>query len=167
VILRCTAKVLHLLGIPAVSLTESAGLPTGDDWYMNLLWFSRQRCLLLTHAGTLFSVFVGPVRKADLLPIGPYVVNLVEAELRSGSLPPDVFGPLDPDAIRLAKTASRSVLGCMNDTALHCEYEIGEAGGLMRCDIRALNHRLRRTIHSPVGYAYPIDLAAQRLRGRR
>jgi hypothetical protein len=42
--------------------------PSDDDWYANLLWVERQKCLLFTHAGTLFSVFVAGVRKADLRP---------------------------------------------------------------------------------------------------
>ena len=137
--------------------------PTDDDWYVNLLWFDRQKCFLFTHAGTLFSVFVAGVRKADLRPIAPYVVRVVEAELRSENLPPDSLGQLDPDAVRLAKTASRSILGFMNDIAAHCRYQVADAGGLSRCDISLLNHRLRRTLHNRGGYAQPIELVAQRL----
>jgi hypothetical protein len=109
--------MLDLLGTRAVTLTEQP--PADEDWYANLLWLDRQKCLLLTHAGTLFSVFVPRVRKADLRPIGPYVVKAVEAELRSESLPPDTLGQLKPDAVRLAKTASRSTLGFMNELAVH------------------------------------------------
>ena len=39
------------------------------------------------------------------------MVKAVEAELGLESLPPDTFGQLNPDAVRLAKTASRSTLG--------------------------------------------------------
>ena len=67
--------MLDLLGGHAVTLTELP--PNDDDWYVNLLWLDRQKCLLLTHAGTLFSVLVAGVRKADLRPIGPYVVKVV------------------------------------------------------------------------------------------
>jgi hypothetical protein len=98
--------MLDLLGGRAVTLTEPP--PADDDWYLNLLWLDRRKCLLLTHAGTLFSVFRGEVGKADLRPIGAYVVKAVEAELRSESLPPDTFAQLNPDTVRLAKTASRS-----------------------------------------------------------
>ena len=49
-------KLLDLLGGGALTLSE---LPAADeDWYANLLWLDRQKCLLLTHAGTLFSVFL-------------------------------------------------------------------------------------------------------------
>ena len=119
-VVRCTRRVLDLLGGRAVTLTELP--PADDDWYANLLWLDRQKCLLLTHAGMLFSVFRAGVRKADLRPIGPYVVKAVEAELWSESLPPDTFGQLNPHTVRLAKTASRSILGFMNDIAAHCRY---------------------------------------------
>ena len=79
-ILRCTRRVLDLLSGRAITLTELP--PSDDDWYLNLLWLERQKCLLITHAGTLFSVFVAGVRKTDLRPIGPYIVKAVEAELR-------------------------------------------------------------------------------------
>ena len=143
-ILRCTGRVLALLGGHAVTLTEPP--PSDDDWYLNLLWVDRQKCLLLTHAGTLFSVFVAGVRKADLRPIGPYVVKVVEAELRSEHLPPDALGRLHPDAVRLAKTASRSILGFMNDIAVHCRYQVADAGDL---DSKVCKRRARPEPHPP------------------
>jgi len=156
--------MLDLLGGRGVTLTD---LPSADDdWYLNLFWLDRQKCLLLTHAGTLFSVFLAGIRKADLRPIGAYVVKAVEAELRSESLPPDTFGRLDPDAVRLAKTASRSTLGFMNEMAVHLRYQIASAGGLSHCDINALNNDLRRTLHNRGGYVYPIELVTQWLAAR-
>ncbi len=160
-VLRCTRRVLDLLGGRAVTLTDLP--PADDDWYANLLWLDRQKCLLVTHAGTLFSVFRVRIRKADLRPIGAYVIKAVEAELCSESLPPDTFGQLDPDAIRLAKTASRSTLGFMNEMAVHLRYQVADAGGLSHCDISALNRGLRRTLHNRGGYVYPIELVAQQL----
>jgi len=156
--------MLDLLGGRAVTLTELP--PAADDWYANLLWLDRQKCLLLTHAGTLFSVFRAGVGKADLRPIGAYVVKAVEAELRSESLPPNILGELDPDTVLLAKTASRSTLGSMNEMAVHLRYQITGAGGLSHCDINTLNQHLRRTLHNHGGYAYPIELVAQRLAAR-
>ena len=156
--------MLDLLGGRAVTLTELP--PAADDWYANLLWLDRQKCLLLTHAGTLFSVFLARVRIADLRPIGPYVVKAVEAELRSESLPPNILGEFDHDALRLAKTASRSTLGFMNEMAVHLRYQVADAGGLNHCDVSALNHHLRRTLHNRGGYVYPIELVAQRLARR-
>lgn len=159
-IVRCTRRLLDLLG--GRDLVTAAATPTDDDWYANLLWIDRKKCLLLTHAGTLFSVFVADVRKADLTPIGPLLVDAVAAELRAERLPTDALGTLDPAAVLLATTANRSVLGFMNDIAAHCRYQMAAQGGLHHTDAHALNHRLQRTLHNHDGYAYPIERAARR-----
>jgi hypothetical protein len=161
VILRCTKKLLDLLDASSLRLTESE--PSEDDWYANLLWVDRQKCLLITHAATLFSVFVPGVRKADLRPIGPYVVGVIELELRSEGLAINVLGPLDPDQIVIARTASRSTLGFMKEIAQHARFRIEDAGGLDHCDIGALNHHLRRSLHNyGDAYAYPIERVLER-----
>src|SRR2546422_11754533 len=97
-ILRGTVKMLTLLGVRAAALPDLAS--SDDDWYLNLMWIERRKCLLLTHAGTLFPVFVADVRKADITPIGPYIVALVEEHLRSEGLAVDTFGPLDRGDVR-------------------------------------------------------------------
>jgi len=140
-ILRCTAKMLTLVGTRATALPDVP--PSDDDWYLNLLWIERRKCLLLTHAGTLFPVFVADVRKADLRPIGPYVVSLVEKHLHSEELAPDTLGRLTPDGVDVAKTASRK----------HSR----------RSDTVLLNRFLRRALHNRAGdYVTPLDLVAQR-----
>jgi hypothetical protein len=78
--------MLDLLGGRNITLSELP--PTDDDWYLNLVWIEREKCLLLTHAGTLFSLFRGGIHVADLRPLGDYLVNAIEAELRAEGLPP-------------------------------------------------------------------------------
>jgi hypothetical protein len=51
----------------------------------------------------------------------------------------------------------------MNEIAVHCRDQVADAGGLSGCDIGALNHRLRRTLHNRDGYTIPIGSVAQRL----
>ncbi len=160
-ILRCTVKVLQLVSDGRSPLAGATAAGSDNDWYANLLWFDRRKCLLITHAGTLFSVFGADVRKADVLPVGRFVVPLIERELRSEGLPSTAFGMLDPDDVHLAKTTNRTVLGCMNDMAIQCQCFIADEGGLAATDINALNHYLRRTMNSPRGYARPVDLAAR------
>ena len=159
-VLRCTAKMLSLLGTRPRDLVTIE--PSDEDWYANLLWLDRRKCLLLAHAGTLFSVFVPNIRKADLMPIGPSLVPLIHEELEAESFPRDRLGALDSRTIALAKTESRTVLGYMNEMARFCEYAVDDAGGLARCDARELNRGLRRELHlsrRPPGYFVPIELA--------
>jgi hypothetical protein len=63
VVVRCTKTMLDLLG-REVTLSEPA--PSDDDWYLNVLWIDRQKGLLLTHCGTLFSVFRAGVSRSTL-----------------------------------------------------------------------------------------------------
>ncbi len=62
-ILRCTRKVLLTVTRPR----QPTGCPLdGEDWYANLLRLSGRKCVLLTHAARLFTVFEPGLRTADL-----------------------------------------------------------------------------------------------------
>jgi hypothetical protein len=75
------------------------------------------------------------VRAVDLRGTHRPVTQLAEQELRREGLPPATFGNLRPQELVLAKTADRSVLGCMNDMAFPCEVAISDAGGLAHIDL--------------------------------
>ncbi len=155
-VLRCTGKVLKLLGVNARSLSDFAATP--DDWYLNLLWIGGRKCLLLTHSGTLFSIFIPDVRKKQMQSIGPFVAEHARQALERERLPANALGELDPGPI-IAKTSSRSVLGFMVDMAFVCEDVVAQEGGLANCDIEALNRFLQRQLHNTEGfYSRPIDL---------
>ena len=158
-ILRCTKKLLTV--IRPRQLIDCT--PDGEDWYANLLWLSGRKCLLLTHTATLFTALETDVRVADLHDPG----RLVSRELLREQLPADTFGCPGPADVSLAKTADRSVLGCMNDMAFMCETVTTRSGGLASTDIADLNQALRRNINSARGYQSPIELTAQRLRATR
>lgn len=161
VIVRCTAKMLSLLGAPKAELVEA---PAADsDWYVNLLWIEGRKCLLFTHAGTLFSIFRADVLKGQLLPFGQYVVDTIRAALVDEGLPLDVFGPLAPAEIRLAKTASRHVLGNMKEIAFQVEWTLAHHGGLGVYDPDVLTKELQRSMRR-IGdqYVDPIDVVHER-----
>ncbi|WP_425572494.1 DUF6933 domain-containing protein [Mycolicibacterium poriferae] len=65
--LRCTARVLALLGVSEPAIGEACA----TDWYAHMVWIDRRKCLLVTHAGTLFSVFMPNVTAAGLAPDRP------------------------------------------------------------------------------------------------
>lgn len=160
-VIRCTAKVLKLLGRRPGSLAELE--PDDDDWYLNLLWFDRRKCLLLMHAGTAFSVFVPDVRKSDLDPLGSFLVAAIVAALDSESLPRDALGDLDGTEIEVTRTASRRVLGLMNETAVHIDYALDRYGSVLDVDVITLNRQLQRSLHGHGrSYATPLDLVAER-----
>jgi hypothetical protein len=166
VVVRCTGKLLNLLGKQSVTLVEAP--PNSDDLYANLLWLDRRKCLLIAHAGTLFSLFVADIRIGELRPFDRRIVDLITAALLEEGLPIDALGRLEPSEVRLAKTASRQVLGVMNQIALEIGWQIDEAGGLWNIDVDDLNRHLRRGLHTKDGdYRIPLELVHERLqRGR-
>ena len=85
------------------------------------------------------------------------------SQVRREELPAGTFGDLEQQEVLLAKTADRSVLGCINDMAFRCVHVIAGAGGLARTDLAELNRSLRRNINSARGYCPHVELAARRL----
>jgi len=161
VVLRCTEKLAKLLGVRRSALAEPA-TDGCSEWYGNLLWLDRRKCILITHAETLFSFLVADVFKADVCPIGPFLVSRVEFELATEELPVDLFGRLDPESVQIARTSSRSVLGSMNDLGFQWEHTVQASGGLESTDVAGTNRRLRRVPMGAIRYAHPIDLARER-----
>ena len=157
VILRCTAKLQAIVGRPD---PQAASLPAAaNDWYANVLWMNRRKCLMVTHARTLFSVFVPDVRASQLRPPGPFVIPRVLEQLAAEGLPSRAFGVSEDFSVIVAKTADRSVLGCMNDLAVLCEHVVTDAGGLTRLDLADLHRLMQRNINSFRHYVPAIDLA--------
>lgn len=162
-VLRCTLKVQNLLGTPGVDLKTT----DEPEWYANLLWIERKKCILFTEALTLFSFLVPDIRKADVTPMGQFFAFHLSKELGQEGLPSDAFGVIDPDRVIIAKTASRSVLGSMNDLGQMSERVIRAQGGLEHYSPVQLNRSLRRIPMTAIGPAYPIDKVLDRLNGRR
>ena len=159
---------MYRQGVGAAGVSKPAiGEACARDWYAHLIWIDRRKCLLVTHAGTLFSVFMPNVTAAGLRPIGPPVVAAIQAALHAEHLPIDTLGELDPWQVAVAKTADRRILGTINDLALTTEHVIASTGGLARCDINALHHDLHRTINSITGYIPPIDLVTASYQGQQ
>lgn len=153
-ILRCTGKMLALLRIPPAAVGE----PSEQDWYAHLLWVDGRKCVLLTHAGTLFSVFVADVIARDVRRVGAFTTAAITAALTAEGLPADALGGLDAEDVTVAKTADRRIVGTMNDLAATAVHIIDLSGGLAQCDIDAVNRDLHRTINSITGYIPPIAL---------
>lgn len=158
-ILRCTKKLLDVIR-PEQLATQR---PDGNDWYGNLLVLDRRKCLLLTHADTLFTIFEPDARAPDLRSTHDLVAGLIERELLAEGLPVRTFGDLGTEELSIAKTADRSVLGCMNDMAYLCEDAVARAISLANTDVPSLNRLLRRNINSARDYQRPINLVLKRI----
>lgn len=120
VTLRCTHKLLKFLG---VAPTDNPPAPTGrlGDWYANLIPTYAGDLIMFVNEETLITVAV-PTRFADDL------IPHFRARVRNLFLMLDI--PLrliereinHYEEVEFAKTASRSVLGSMNDIAYNYQY---------------------------------------------
>jgi hypothetical protein len=137
--------------------------PGGDDWYANVFIIERRKCLLLVHADTLSPILDTDIRVAQLDGVGLYVTTLVVDALASEGLAGSVLGPTDPSDVQVAKSASRSVVGHMNEITFEAQHLIAHSGGLQYTDLDSVNRRLRRGLHGRGGeYVVPLELAAAR-----
>lgn len=158
-IVRCTARLLKLLAPAEVSDVS----PAPDDWYANLLWIDRRKCVLLVHADTLFPVFSADVRIPQLSNFGQWVAGTVATALADEGLPADCLGRLDPRQVQVARTASRHVLGVMNDMASMTDHIVQQRGGLRELDVHDHQAFLRSTPYRREGsFVRPIDAARER-----
>ena len=148
-LLRCTVRLLKLLGSRGGPVVDA--VPGIDNWYANVLTIERRKCLLMVHGDTLFVVLDSDVRVAQLDDLGLHVATLVVDALASERLARTVLGPTDPSSVRVAKTASRRVLGHMNEMAFEVERRVAGSGGLQFTDVDDVNRRLRRHLRGRDG----------------
>jgi len=161
-VLRCTRKLLSRLPAPPVS-DDAVSTTTLGDWYATVLMVRPAHLVLLVNETTRLPVVLAARELSTLLERIPAAIA-------------DVLTDLGVDAaviareraamgeIRCDTTRSRSVLGTMNEFALHL--------GLMReaeptMTEHAMSLELGRVLVTvpPLGYEHPAELTAQALQG--
>jgi len=166
--LRCTRKLLAAIGCPqAAEAVEAAPIPSLGDWYAHLLVISRKRVLLFTNEPTLYSFAVLRVRKAALSSITKTFLEHLAQNLASDDLPTDVIQRVVEEyrTVTIAGTASRRVVGSMNNLANLLEHHVRDAGVIATCDVRTLNAQFNHMPHQPLGWKFAIEALQERLLG--
>ncbi|MGB5104861.1 MAG: hypothetical protein WBO04_16295 [Steroidobacteraceae bacterium] len=149
--LRCTRKLLKRLGARPSSEAITPTTVLGD-WYANLLYRRPQQLVLAMNERSLLCVLV-PAVPVDQLGqrLGDAVADLL---LEIGVPSPLVAAELQAmETMAVGATASRAVLGCMNDAVMQLEaYPAGHAGQVA---LRDLTLHLAENIYSLTNYAPP------------
>jgi hypothetical protein len=159
VILRCTSRLLDLIGANATADAESST----EDWYGTTFWLEGRKCVLLVHAASLYSALSLDIRVGDLRPHGGFVFAQIVRALDRDGLPRNTFGAIDAHDIRLAKTVDRSVVGSMNDMVQLIRHIIRSLGGLACCDPSEIHRLLHGTPNGARAYGTPLELARERV----
>ncbi|MBI5374231.1 MAG: hypothetical protein HZA77_02280 [Candidatus Schekmanbacteria bacterium] len=154
-IIKCTQKLLRQLKVNSETAIEPSDSTSKlGDWYANLLYIERKKCLLFTNEKTLFSFFMPCVNKEGFMILPKLFTATLTAVLQEEKIDDNIINEIISEIgdIRYGKTSNRSVLGSMNDIAYHYKVRIFDGGGLFYCDLSDIIRRLNRlpmlTMHS-------------------
>jgi hypothetical protein len=157
--IRCTQKLLKEIGVSPIDVgASSSDLEGLGHWYANVIRLDRKKCLLFTNEKTLYSFLIPGVLKRDLKNIkNEFVSNLI-FNLQHEGFGLEVVNRVRDEykEIDFAKTASKSILGSMNDFALQYEVLLPEAG-IEHVKILHLNQKINKTPMSAIHYDHPIE----------
>lgn len=148
-----TSKVSNRLKQPLDQIPSHAINLLGG-WYVNLLIVHRQHILLLVSDRTLLPILM-PAKNLALFP--KQFPAALGAVLSAMTIPPDkILAELqEMTEWRFAKTASRQILGSMNDFAKMLAVNIEDGAPLMQQTLR-----LARCPCGPIGMDSPLKATA-------
>ncbi len=161
--LRCTKKLQDFLGI---TLTELL-LPTSSmlgDWYANLIDTRAGRLILIVNEKTLLAVAI-PVLSASRLEdwFRMRVYNLLQMIGVDAKVAADELAHYEE--VQYAKTASRSVLGSMNEFTYAIQYWFDPEYGELNQSISDLEVWLSEEVCFPLEHTFPQNEARVLLGG--
>jgi hypothetical protein len=159
-IIHCTQKLLKEL---SVSLTDIPAIPSPmegiGNWYSNLIRLDSKKCLLFTNEKSLYSFLIPAVVKTDLRIFPILFLTHLYLNLQYEDIPLDVIRQIQDEykEISFAKTASKHVLGAMNQLAFEYKVLIEMKEGLGNIEILEMNRNINRTIMKGIKYQHPIE----------
>jgi hypothetical protein len=168
-ILHCTQKLLKELGNPSVQNPAEPNTGLGN-WYANLLTIDRRKCILFTNEKTLYSFLIARVKKENLKNIVDDFLFNLNLNLQAEGFPIEVISRVMQEYtdIGFAKTASRQVLGSMNELTFQYKYIIiNHYGGIENVRILGVNKEINRTIMGGIKYLRPLESLRELLLGER
>ena len=165
IILRLTNKILKQFGKEKSLLVEFSEDAMGlDEWYVNLFYLNRRKCLMFTNAGALFSFVVADVSRKDIQDLPElFRKELSKALFYEEFSTSQIQGIMKlVDKITFAKTSNRSVLSSMNQMIFEFECMVGKYAHLGDDGMITVNKKLNKLLRSAIGkgrndYGVPIE----------
>ena len=155
-IFRCTRKLLKRLPAQPKASAGSSSNVLGD-WYADILFTRPQRLVMCTSERSLLPVVIPARELSTLLPRFRRALQKMLAKL---SVPQHLIDSelANMADVTVAPTASRVVLGFMNDFKFQCRVHLDHDAGL---SLEQLSLLLAHTPCGPLKYADPADAARQ------
>jgi hypothetical protein len=157
--LRSTRKLQEFLSVDFVDNPEPSKARLGD-WYANLVPTLSGDLIIIVSEKSLLTVAIPEWESKNLLPLfGFRVANI----LRMIEIPPEITEKeiTHYDQIQFAKTESRSILGTMNEIALHFQYKAQYAKKEEEYSLTNIELELSEYIWKRQNYRYPSEVAKE------
>jgi hypothetical protein len=153
--IRCTQSVQKMLGLGAGELAEikqSSSLL--GDWYVNLTTIDRRKCFIFMNEKTLLSFIIFGVKKNNTKHfIDVFQLGLVQT-LALIDVPKEItiriIEGIKP--IEFTKTASRVLLGNLNDIVQRYQWDIMYDGGFGACNLNDIIYKVNTAPERNLGW---------------
>jgi hypothetical protein len=153
--IKCTAKLATRAGLSLSPPSEN----TSDDWHANIFTVDRRFYIIFCEDRSRLTCLAGPVQKADLQDLAQVLRNALMAVLsHEGFSETSIQYALSKiEAMSMAKTNNRSVLGTINDNIFHIETHAYQAGGVEGIYLPNLAATVNHMPMSPLKWKYAIE----------
>jgi hypothetical protein len=165
---RCTAKVQKELGIIPSELVE---VKPGDsllgNWYVNLFTVDRRKTFIFVNEKTLLSFIIFGIKKSNVKKTPEIFLRGIDQLLTIEGFD---IGKINRvfkgyESYEFTKTASKSIIGNMNDLVELYKHSIIYDGGFKYVDIGELILRINRTPQKNLGWSNSIEMVKELLDG--
>src|SRR5262245_63629740 len=154
--LRCTQKLLKRLGAPSNTETQPPTSVLGD-WYANLIYTRPQQLVLCVNERSLLIVLLTARHRASLTARFRHSVLalLYRLKLPLSCIEAEASAMQD---IRIGRTESRRVVGCMVEAAKALELELRSEEFQTFEDVE---DQFCEYLHAAIGYRNPRELVLE------
>lgn len=159
--IRCTARAAKALGFSPIDPVAEGTSPLGD-WYVNLVPTAGGGLFIFVNEQSLLAVVV-PRGEPDLLRL--FVARVANILSMIGVTNVRIEEEIEHFRdVRVGKTASKRVLGAMNEIAFQCQRALEEATPQEKVSLSDLEFLLAGMPHGALEYRTPKEVALDLLR---
>ena len=151
-ILCCTKKLINAYGLSVVE--NFTNNKTFSEWYANLIYIEKKKCILFTESKTLFSIILLDLKKSDIINIGELFYKQLYRSLLQIGIKEDLIKSIVPKELKIlySTTQDKRILGSMNDYAYQYKHIILAKGWIGYIDIDGIIQNINETPMSLIGY---------------
>ncbi len=159
--LHCTQKLLKEINGPVTDLKDITPDNQGiGNWYCNLFRFNRRKCLILTNEKSLYTFFVYGVKKNDIDSLPQLFRENFRLNLKLSGFDDKIIDMIiaEYSETGFCKTASKSVLGIMNDFVNCFGYMMPDNADVTEEVLLHACMQVNKMPMSAIKYRYPVKV---------